>query len=151
MGTTFQALQGVTFIVAARELTWARGKPTPFGVNLSTIAPPAHAKVRAHDLDEDVFGDGSVRLLVAPGHTPGSRTMLAYLAKTGPVLITGDVYHTRENYRKDLVPLANTERANSIASFGRPKGIVENTHARVVVQHAPEDFAAMPTFPAFLD
>lgn len=140
-----------TFIIAARELAWARGKPTPFGVNWPTIAPLAHAKLRASDLDEDVFGDGSVRLLMAPGHTPGSRMMLVYLAKTGPVLITGDVYHTRENYRKDLVPLANTGRADSLASFGRLKRIVENTHAHVLVQHAPEDFAAMPAFPKYLD
>jgi glyoxylase-like metal-dependent hydrolase (beta-lactamase superfamily II) len=88
---------------------------------------------------------------MAPGHTPGSRMMLVYLGKTGPVLITGDVYHTRKNYEKDLVPLANTERADSLASFDRLKRIAENIHARVVVQHAPEDFAAMPAFPKYLD
>jgi N-acyl homoserine lactone hydrolase len=140
-----------TFIIGASELAWARSTPTPFGVNFPTIEPLARANVRASNFDEDVFGDGSVRVLTAPGHTPGSRMLLVHLEKSGPVLITGDLYHTRENYEKGLVPLANTGRADTLASFERFKGIVAHTRARVVVQHAPEDFQAMPAFPAYLD
>ena len=140
-----------TFLIARSELAWVRGKPTPFGVNLPTIEPLAEAQVKALDFDEDVFEDGSVRILKAPGHTPGHQMLLVTLAKTGPLLVTGDLYHTRENYEKGLVPSANTSRADTLASFGQFKGIAENTHARVVVQHAPEDFASMPAFPKFLD
>lgn len=140
-----------TFLIAQSELDWARGKPTPFGVNLPTIEPLARFKVKASDFDEDVFGDGSVRLLKAPGHTPGHRMLEVQLRNTSPVLITGDLYHTRENYEKGLVPSANTDRAATLASFGRFKRVAANTHARVVIQHAPEDFAAMPKFPKFMD
>lgn len=73
------------------------------------------------------------------------------LAKSGPILVTGDLYHTRQNYEKGLVPLANINRADTLASFGRFKGIAANMQARVVVQHAPEDFAAMPAFPKYLE
>jgi N-acyl homoserine lactone hydrolase len=30
-------------------------------------------------------------------------------------------------------------------------GLAANTKARVVIQHAPEDFAAMPVFPKYLN
>jgi hypothetical protein len=50
-----------------------------------------------------------------------------------------------------LVPNGNDNRANTLASFNRFAGIQQNTHARVIIQHAPEDFAAMPVFPKLLD
>lgn len=140
-----------TFLIASAELAWARGTPTPAGVEPSLIAPLARARVDATDDDRDVFGDGSVRILKAPGHTPGHRMLLVTLARSGPLLITGDLYHTRENYAKGLVPRGNTDRAATLASFNRFAGLRANTHARVVVQHAPEDFAAMPAFPKYLD
>lgn len=140
-----------TFLVARSELAWARGRPTPFGVDAEAIAPLARAKVEASDEDRDVFGDGSVRILKAPGHTPGSRMLLVRLPKTGPVLISGDLFHTRENFEKGLVPAVNLSRADTVASAQRFNRLAANLHARVVIQHAPEDFASMPAFPRFLD
>jgi N-acyl homoserine lactone hydrolase len=140
-----------TFIVAPSELAWARSVPTPAGVEKSLIQPLDHARISATDGDVDVFGDGSVRLLSTPGHTPGHRSLLVRLAKSGPLLISGDLYHTRENYEKGLVPRGNTERADTLASFKRFAGIRDNTHARVIIQHSPADFAAMPAFPRPLD
>ena len=105
----------------------------------------------ALDEDRDVFGDGSVRILKAPGHTPGSRMLLIKLAKSGTVLVTGDLFHTHQNYEKGLVCAANLSRADTLASSHRFKRIAANTHARVVSQHDPEDFASMPAFPEYLD
>jgi len=140
-----------TFLIATSELDWARGKPTPFGVDATAIAPLARAHVEASDDDRDVFGDGSVRILKAPGHTPGSRMLLVRLAKSGPVLISGDLFHTRQNYAQTLVPAVNLSRADTLASAQRFNRLVANMHARVMIQHAPEDFASMPAFPKFLD
>jgi glyoxylase-like metal-dependent hydrolase (beta-lactamase superfamily II) len=139
------------FLIPDAELTWARRKPASPGVVADLIAPLARAHIDANNWDRDVFGDGSVKILEAPGHTPGSRILLVTLAKSGPILISGDLYHTRENYEKGLVPNGNYNRAETLASFNRFAGIQKNTHARVIVEHAPEDFAAMPVFPKFLD
>lgn len=117
----------------------------------STIEPLASAKVDALDGDKDVFDDGSVQILRAPGHTPGNRMLLVKLAKQGVVLISGDLYHTRQNYEKSLIPSVNSSRAETLASMDRFHRLAKNTHARVVIQHAPEDFAAMPAFPKYLD
>ena len=40
-----------------------------------------------------MFGDGSVIIKYAPGHTPGHQVLFLKLPKTGPVLIAGDLWH----------------------------------------------------------
>ena len=139
-----------TFIIAASELTSARGNPTPFGVDPSQISPLARAAVIAPDDDYDVFGDGTVKTLKTPGHTSGHRSLIVKLPRSGVVLISGDLYHTRQNYEQGLVPRVN-DRPNTLASMDRFARIRANTNARVVIQHSSEDFASMPVFPKYLD
>ena len=43
--------------------------------------------------DHDVFGDGTVVLKSTPGHTPGHQSLFLKLAKTGAIVLTGDLYH----------------------------------------------------------
>lgn len=139
-----------TFLIPAAELAAARGKPTPPGVDPEQIAPLEQASIISTDGDYDVFGDGSVVTLTTPGHTAGHHSLLVKLPKSGPVLISGDLFHTRQNLEKGLVPRIN-ERTNTLASMDRFNRLATNMKARMVVQHAPEDFAAMPAFPKFLD
>ncbi len=49
-----------------------------------------------HNEDHDVFGDGTVVLKTTPGHTPGHQALFVKLAKTGPLLLAGDLYHYPE-------------------------------------------------------
>lgn len=139
-----------TFLIGTEELAAARARKPPFGVDPVSIAPLQKAKIKTIDLDHDVFGDGSVKMLNTPGHTDGHRSLIVTLPKTGVLLITGDLYHTRQNYDKGLVPRIN-QRADTLASMDRFAKLKAATNARVVVQHAPEDFAAMPAFPNYLE
>lgn len=139
-----------TFLIAAEELAAARAKKPPFGVDPVSIAPLEKAKIKTFDLDYDVFGDGTVKMLKTPGHTDGHCSLIVKLPKTGALLITGDLYYTRQNYDKGLVPRIN-QRADTLASMDRFGKIKEATNARVVIQHAPQDFAAMPSFPKYLE
>ncbi len=77
--------------------------------------------------------------------------MLLVKLAPGYLLISGDLYHTRENYEKGLIPNENVSRADTLASFARFARVRDNTHARVIIQHSPADFAALPAFPKFLD
>lgn len=140
-----------TWLMSPIELVWARGKPAPLGVDPSLIAGLAKVRIEPVADDRDVFGDGTVRILRAPGHTPGHKLLLITLPRTGTVLLSGDLFHSRENYQRSLIPPVNVSRADTLASFDRFARLVRNTHARVVIQHAREDFAAMPVFPQFLD
>lgn len=101
--------------------------------------------------DEDVFGDQTVVMLDLPGHTPGHHGLLVKLAKAGPILLSGDVAHFRENYVGNGVPSFNFDRAQSLASLDRFKGIAKNRRATVVIQHEEADVGKLPAFPAFAE
>jgi N-acyl homoserine lactone hydrolase len=101
--------------------------------------------------DYDAFGDRSVRILYTLGHTPGSQSLEVRLEHSGTVVLTGDLYQTTDNLKFRRVPTENTNRAESLASMDRIAEIAKRTGARVVVQMAEDDFAALPQFPAFLD
>lgn len=61
----------------------------------------------------DVFGDGSFFAILTPGHTTGHASYLARTT-TGPVLMTGDVCHTRWGWDNDVEPgsfLADRQRS----------------------------------------
>ncbi|MFN3521840.1 MAG: N-acyl homoserine lactonase family protein [Phenylobacterium sp.] len=105
------------------------------------------AKVEPLAYDHDVFGDGSVVMLRTPGHTPGHRSLLVRLPRTGPVLLSGDVVHFDENLRREGVPGFNTSRAESLASIARLKAIAASLGAKIIIPHEPTDVADLPAFP----
>jgi glyoxylase-like metal-dependent hydrolase (beta-lactamase superfamily II) len=105
-------------------------------------------KVEPLTADKDVFADGSVVILATPGHTEGHHSLLVRLPKTGPVLLTGDLYHFEENRRTRGVPSFNTDRAATLASMDRFEAIAARLKAKVVIQHEPADVAKLPAFPA---
>lgn len=138
------------WIVNRRELDAAMKSPSAF-VNVDNIKAGRGPHVISIDGDHDVFGDGSVRILAAPGHSEGHQVLLVRLAKTGPVILSGDLYHTRENRKFQRVPAFNVSRADSLASMNRIETIARNLGARIIIQHDPQDFASLPAPPAFLD
>jgi N-acyl homoserine lactone hydrolase len=101
--------------------------------------------------DHDVFGDGSVAIIPAPGHTPGHQVLLLRLAEAGPVLLSGDLWHLAESRRFRRQPIFNTDRAETLASMDRVEALVSVAGARVIIQHDPVDHLALPRFPASLD
>jgi N-acyl homoserine lactone hydrolase len=140
-----------TWIINQAELDAALSPTPPASVDKSLFSAYRTVKTRMIDGDYDVFGDGAVRILKAPGHTPGHQILVLHMSKSGTVILTGDLYHTRGNRRFRRVPSFNTERADTLASMDRLEHIASNTHARVVVQHDPEDFRSLPKFPLYLD
>jgi N-acyl homoserine lactone hydrolase len=105
-------------------------------------------KIEPLTVDKDVFGDGSVIVLRMPGHTPGHSSLLVRLKDMGPVLLTGDLVHFRENYDSNGVPWFNFDRAATVASIERMKQIVANLKATVIIQHDMRDIGKLPAFPA---
>jgi glyoxylase-like metal-dependent hydrolase (beta-lactamase superfamily II) len=105
-------------------------------------------KVEPLTADKDVFGDGSVVVLRTPGHTPGHSSLLVMLKGVGPVLLSGDLMHFRENYEFNGVPSFNVDRAATVASLLRVKEIARNLKATVVIQHDSREIGTLPAFPA---
>ena len=107
------------------------------------------------DNDYDVFGDGAVRILKAPGHTPGMQVLQVQLKHSGTVILAGDLYHIRANRAGRRIPRVNYSRAETLASIDRIETIIKNIEvrrapARLVIQHEPQDFDSLPKFPEYL-
>ena len=97
--------------------------------------------------DHDVFGDGSVVMLDLPGHTPGHHALLVRLPRTGPVLLSGDLFHFHENLLNRGVPSFNTDRAETLASYDRFLAVARSLGATIIIQHEPADIGKLPAFP----
>ncbi len=143
---------GATWIVDPDEYAYAfRAEARADAESFSVYSMLENARRRDVVGDTDVFGDGTVVILETPGHTPGHTVLQLRLADAGVVLLTGDMFHMAESRANRRVPRFNTDREQTLASMERIEVIAAATGARVVRQHVPEDFDALPRFPAYLD
>lgn len=140
-----------TWLLSRREVDALEGSPLPPNVNAEALSGRKQAKVELIDLDRDVFGDGTVKILRANGHTAGHQVLMLKLPKSGVVVLSGDLFHTRENFAQDRMPVFNYSRGETLGSIDRIKRILNNTHGRLIVQHEAKDFEALPKIPAYLD
>jgi N-acyl homoserine lactone hydrolase len=139
------------WIMNKTELAAALTLPPPGGVLPDTWSVYKNAKTETIEGDYDVFGDGTVMILRTPGHTPGHQVLKLTLKKSGTVILSGDLYHLRGNRVFKRVPVYNANRADTLASMNRVEAIIKNTHGRLILQHDPREFQALPMPPAYLD
>jgi N-acyl homoserine lactone hydrolase len=85
--------------------------------------------------DHDVFGDGSVVIKTTPGHTPGHQALYLKLAKTGNILLSGDLYHYPEEITYKKVPLRDADRAQTAKSRENIEAFVKQNQAQLWIQH----------------
>lgn len=142
-------LRNATLLIGKGDWDGITANPPMAGANVKGFAEwiAEKRKVEALTADKDVFGDGTVMVLRAPGHTPGHSSLLVRLKTMGPVLLSGDAVHFHENYEHEGVPSFNYDRAQTIASIQRIKGIEKNLKATVIIQHDPRDIGKLPAFP----
>ena len=139
---------GATLLIGSRDWDAIKGMPDRAARFTPWLA--GGSAVEAVARDKDVFGDGSVTILDMPGHTPGHKALLVRL-KSGPLLLSGDLYHAHEQVANRGVPRFNTSRADTLASFDRFQAIANNLKAKVVIQHEADDVGKLPAFPAFAE
>lgn len=89
--------------------------------------------------EKDVFGDGSVVIFEALGHTPGHTALQLQLPETGPVLLAGDLYHRTESRERRRVPRFNYDEALTLAAMEAFEARAERLGAKVIIQHEPDD------------
>lgn len=89
--------------------------------------------------DHDVFGDGTVVLKSSPGHSPGHQVLFVKLAKTGPVVVSGDLYHYPEERRLNRIPTFDADEKQTAASRAALDVFLKQTGAQLWIQH---DFIA---------
>jgi glyoxylase-like metal-dependent hydrolase (beta-lactamase superfamily II) len=101
--------------------------------------------------DYDVFGDGKVVIKSAPGHSPGHQVLFVNLAKTGPVLLSGDLYHYPEERALKKVPTTEFDRDSSAASRASVEAFLTRTHAQLWIEHDFNGNSKLKKSPSYYD
>jgi glyoxylase-like metal-dependent hydrolase (beta-lactamase superfamily II) len=94
-----------------------------------------HARTEVIEGDHDVFGDGTVILKFTPGHTPGHQSLYVKLAKTGGVVISGDLFHYSEERKLDRMPTPEQKSATP-ASRALIEQFLKQEHAQLWIGHS---------------
>jgi N-acyl homoserine lactone hydrolase len=117
----------VPVLIQRAEYEWAFGQEKkPF--------KPEHPVTKLEG-DKDVFGDGSVRIVSTPGHTPGHQSLLVHLPKTGWVVLSGDAVHFQSNWEARRAPSINTDKEQTLASMQRLGDLMAERHAQLWINH----------------
>ena len=101
--------------------------------------------------DHDVFGDGSVVILYMPGHTEGHQALYIDLPHTGPVVLSGDLYHFTENRENYGIPVINFSKKQTVRSFADMDEILDRSGAQLWIQHDKEQNEAIRHAPEYYD
>jgi len=104
-------------------------------VIIDSIAHNGPCGLCADKDDYDVFGDGKVIIKSTPGHTPGHQSLFLKLAKTGPVVLSGDLYHYPEERTLGRLPVAEFNKDQKAASRVELEVFLKKTGARLWIQH----------------
>jgi N-acyl homoserine lactone hydrolase len=101
--------------------------------------------------DYDVFGDGTVVIKAAYGHTPGHQVVYLKLAKTGPILLAGDLYHYQEERNTDKTPTFEFDHDQSLASRAAIEAFVKKTGAQLWIEHDLAHFNQLKKGPGYYE
>lgn len=101
--------------------------------------------------DYDVFGDRTVVIKFAPGHTPGHQVLYVKLAKTGGVVLSGDLYHFPEERALGRVPTIDFNQDQTCASRAAIEAFLKQSGAQLWIQHDFVGNAKLKKSPAFYD
>ncbi len=101
--------------------------------------------------DYDVFGDGTVVIKAAYGHTPGHQVVYLKLAKTGPILLVGDLYHYQEERNTDKTPTFEFDRDQSLASRAAIEVFIKKTGAQLWIEHDLAHFNQLKKAPGYYE
>jgi len=146
------AFAGSTWLVRKVERDrMFSGEPIPRSdpANYSLLK---NSKTVIIDQDEyDVFGDGTVIIKSAPGHTPGHQVLFLKLAKTGPVVLSGDLYHYPEERTLQRLPVAEFNKDQTAASRAELEVFLKKTGAQLWIQHDLLGNAKLKKAPVFYE
>jgi len=95
------------------------------------------------DGDYDLFGDGTFRLLKAPGHAPGMQCLMVTLPQRGRFILGADVAHQRDQFEA-LIPMPWDYSCSLMSQSRNRIKQLERSGIQMFLCHEPGEFAALP-------
>lgn len=128
--------KNASLIIQKEEYDVAFGDdPAAAGFNPDSYKDLDKTKIKIKSGDFDVFGDGTVIIKRAVGHTPGHQVLFVDLEQSGPILLSGDLYHFTDNRTNKGVPSFNFSKAQTLETMDRIEAFVAKKKARLWIQH----------------
>jgi glyoxylase-like metal-dependent hydrolase (beta-lactamase superfamily II) len=146
------AFAQATWLVRQIERDAMFGTEPPGGARPQTYAELAQSRaVIITDEEHDVFGDGTVIIKHAPGHTQGHQVLYVKLAKTGGVLLSGDLYHYPQERTLDRLPTFEFSEEQTRSARENVEEFLTRTGAALWIQHELAAHRKLKKAPEFYD
>jgi glyoxylase-like metal-dependent hydrolase (beta-lactamase superfamily II) len=130
------AFAGATWLVRQGDREAMFATPAPGAARPATYAALKGSRTVTVTADEhDVFGDATVVLKAAPGHSEGHQVLYVKLAKTGGVVLSGDLYHYPEERTLNRLPTFEVSEEQTAASRRGLEAFLARTGAALWIQH----------------
>lgn len=100
--------------------------------------------------DYDVFGDRTVVLKSTPGHTPGHQSLYIRLAKTGGIVLSGDLYHYPEERALSRMP-EREKTTETAASRAALEAFMKEVKAELWIEHDISAYSKQRKSPEYYD
>ena len=143
---------GSTIYMQAAEYEAVFGlAPQKYGFVAANFENLRNAKFVKLNGDHDVFGDGSVVIKAAPGHTPGHQVLVVRLPKSGPVMLSGDMLHLVYSWQNRVVPSFNFDLEQSRRTIDAMKEYTTKNGIQLWINHDREQHARLPKSPAWVE
>lgn len=103
------------------------------------------------DKDEvfDLYGDGVVKIIPTPGHSPGHCSFIITLPLQGSVLLTVDAAYTMDHWEHRVLPGFLASAVDAVRSVDKLRFIAQQTGAMVVTGHDPVKWPTFKKAPQF--
>jgi N-acyl homoserine lactone hydrolase len=149
---TANAFAGSTWLVRLAERDIMFNPPQGAIVQTESYASLKTAKTRILNEDEyDVFGDGTVVIKSAPGHTPGHTVLFLKLKKLGPLVVAGDLYHYPEERTMNRFPGFEFDKVQSARSRVDVDAFLKRTGAQMWIEHDAATNATLKKAPDYYE
>jgi len=147
-----ELLPNATLLLQREEYAAGFGAgPGKYGFDPGMYSSLKNNPVKRLEGDYDVFGDGTVVVKRATGHTPGHQALFVKLRNSGNVLLSGDLVHFTDNWIHKRVPGFNFDPEQSVKTMNEVARFLEDQRAQLWIQHDPEQNARIRHAPAYYD
>ena len=99
----------------------------------------------------DVFGDGTVIIKSAPGHTPGHLVLFLKLKKTGNIVLSGDLYHFAEERTLNRYPTFEFDQEQTRLARIEIDKFLKKMNAQLWIQHDLQENIRLKKSPSYYE
>jgi glyoxylase-like metal-dependent hydrolase (beta-lactamase superfamily II) len=148
-------LSRATFTCARQEWAAAQRRFAAAKGYVARHLPPA-SRMRLVDVQRDgtsygsfersldLLGDGSIRLISTPGHTPGHLSVLVNVTDRPPTLLVGDAAYTLRSIEDGVLPMITNDDERSRTSLRELRDFAHaNPDAILVPTHDPDAWRSL--------